>query len=94
MLYGAPARLPGRYRQVNAELPHDRSFAAAGASVGKDEVAGSIPCGAKVEDFVAAVRPCAEAGFGEIALVQIGGAHQEPFLKWAKKELLPALREL
>ncbi|KNB54295.1 TIGR03557 family F420-dependent LLM class oxidoreductase [Streptomyces caatingaensis] len=80
--------------RVNAELPDDRSFAAASASVTKDQVAAGIPCGANVDDFVAAVRPYAEAGFGEIALVQIGGAHQEPFLKWAKNELLPALRSL
>ncbi|MBH1937728.1 TIGR03557 family F420-dependent LLM class oxidoreductase [Streptomyces sp. AV19] len=80
--------------QVNAELPHDGSFAAASRSVSKDEVAGGIPCGDRVEDFVAAVRPYAEAGFDEIALVQIGGGRQEPFLNWARNELLPALREL
>jgi hypothetical protein len=29
-----------------------------------------------------------------VALVQIGGEHQEEFLRWSEKELLPALREL
>jgi hypothetical protein len=34
------------------------------------------------------------AGFTEIALVQVGGDHQRPFLDWAETKLLPALREL
>ncbi|MYT28863.1 hypothetical protein GTY73_08430 [Streptomyces sp. SID8354] len=39
-------------------------------------------------------RPYVDAGFTEVALVQIGGDRQEPFLEWAEAELLPALREL
>ena len=35
-----------------------------------------------------------DAGFTDVALVQIGGAHQEEFIGWAKGELLPALAEL
>lgn len=58
------------------------------------EVADSIPCGDKVEEFVEAVRAYADAGFTEVALLQIGGQHQRPFIDWARKELLPALREL
>ncbi|NEA68560.1 hypothetical protein [Streptomyces sp. SID12488] len=27
-------------------------------------------------------------------LLQIGGEHQEPYLEWAERKLLPALREL
>lgn len=78
--------------RVNAELPHPVSFAAATEQVTPDDVAESIPCGPDVADFVAAVRPYAEAGFDEIALVQIGGDHQDAFVAWAEKELLPALR--
>ncbi|GHF59849.1 LLM class F420-dependent oxidoreductase [Streptomyces mashuensis] len=78
---------------VNSELPHDTAFASATQFVSKDDVAQSIPCGSKVDDFVEAVRPYTEAGFTEVALVQIGGGHQEPYLKWAEEELLPALRE-
>ncbi|MEU6019726.1 hypothetical protein ABZ826_39030 [Streptomyces sp. NPDC047515] len=33
-------------------------------------------------------------GPGQIALVQVGGDHQQPFLDWAEKALLPALRDL
>ncbi|MFE4579637.1 LLM class F420-dependent oxidoreductase, partial [Streptomyces chartreusis] len=35
----------------------------------------------------------AEAGFTEIALVQIGGEAQLPYLDWAESTLLPALRD-
>ncbi|MEU2353225.1 LLM class F420-dependent oxidoreductase [Streptomyces misionensis] len=79
--------------KVNSELPHPDSFAAATQFVTPDDVASSIPCGDDPEDFVAAVRPYAEAGFDEIALVQIGGETQPEFLDWSAKTLLPALRE-
>jgi G6PDH family F420-dependent oxidoreductase len=80
--------------KVNAELPGPTAFAAASRFVRPEDVADSIPCGNDVSRFVDAVREYAEAGFTEIALVQIGGAHQRPFLEWAEKDLLPALREL
>ncbi|NEB74450.1 LLM class F420-dependent oxidoreductase [Streptomyces sp. SID14478] len=78
--------------RVNAELPHPVSFAGATDLVSPEDVAGSVPCGSDVAEFVEAVRPFAEAGFTEVALVQIGGDHQDAFLTWAQKELLPALR--
>ncbi|MGW4910632.1 LLM class F420-dependent oxidoreductase, partial [Streptomyces sp. NPDC004270] len=53
-----------------------------------------IPCGDDVQAVVEAVRPYADAGFTEVALVQIGGEHQEPYLEWAEHKLLPALRDL
>ncbi|WP_172382448.1 LLM class F420-dependent oxidoreductase [Streptomyces sp. MNP-20] len=79
---------------VNAELPGPSGFAGATQYVTPQDVAEQIPCGADVEAFVEAVRPYAEAGFTEIALVQVGGDHQLPFIAWAEKELLPALRDL
>jgi G6PDH family F420-dependent oxidoreductase len=78
--------------KVNSELPHPDSFAAATQFVTPDDVAGSIPCGDDPDAFVEAVRPYAEAGFTEIALVQIGGESQPAFLDWSEKTLLPALR--
>jgi hypothetical protein len=57
-------------------------------------MAQAIPCGDDVDDFVDAVRRYTEAGFTEVAVVQVGGEHQRPFIDWAAKELLPALREL
>ncbi len=80
--------------KVNSELPDTTAFASAGAYVREEDVADSIPCGDDPEVFVEAVRPYVEAGFTEIALVQVGGASQLPFLDWAQKTLLPALREL
>ncbi|MCK1822170.1 LLM class F420-dependent oxidoreductase [Streptomyces sp. XM83C] len=79
--------------KVNAELPHPDSFEQATQFVTPDDVAASVPCGDDPEAFVEAVRPYAEAGFDEVALVQIGGEEQEPFLDWSEKTLLPALRD-
>ena len=58
-----------------------------------DDIAEAIPCGPDVATHVDAIRPYVDAGFTEIALVQIG-EEQEPFIHWAEQELLPALREL
>ncbi|MBP0459312.1 LLM class F420-dependent oxidoreductase [Streptomyces montanisoli] len=79
---------------VNAEIPTTKGFAGATALVTPQDVASAVACGDDVDDFVAAVRPFVEAGFTEVALVQVGGDQQAPFLPWAAKELLPALREL
>ncbi|MEU9044275.1 MULTISPECIES: LLM class F420-dependent oxidoreductase [unclassified Kitasatospora] len=80
--------------KVNAELPGPAAFDAANRFVRPDDVARSIPCGDEVDDFVEAVRAYADAGFTEVALVQIGGEAQRPFLDWAESALLPALRDL
>ncbi|MEU5806505.1 TIGR03557 family F420-dependent LLM class oxidoreductase [Streptomyces sp. NPDC047718] len=79
---------------VNAELRGPAGFARAAEAVRPEDLAKAIPCGTDVEAFTAAVRPYVDAGFDEVALVQIGGAHQQPFLDWARTDLLPALREL
>lgn len=78
--------------KVNAELPGTAGFAAASQFVRPDDVAQSIPCGPDVEAIVDAVRPFVEAGFTDVALVQVGDACQRDFLSFADKELLPALR--
>jgi hypothetical protein len=59
-----------------------------------EQVGEQPPCGPDVEEYVQKIRPFLDAGFDEIALVQIGADHQKPFFEWAEKELLPALREL
>ncbi|MER0449772.1 LLM class F420-dependent oxidoreductase [Streptomyces sp. Edi4] len=79
---------------VNSELPGPSGFAGATSFVTRDDVADAIPCGDDVSAFVEAVRPYVEAGFTEVALVQVGGDHQRPFIEWAERKLLPALREL
>ncbi|MFD9338470.1 LLM class F420-dependent oxidoreductase [Streptomyces sp. NPDC060028] len=80
--------------KVNAELPGPAGFDQAAQHTRPEDVAESIPCGDDVDAVVEAVRPYAEAGFTEVALVQIGGDQQQPFLEWAEAKLLPALRNL
>ncbi|MGV9703158.1 LLM class F420-dependent oxidoreductase [Streptomyces sp. NPDC003483] len=79
---------------VNSELPGPAGFTGATQFVRPEDVADSIPCGDDVEAVVEAVSAYVAAGFTEIALVQIGGDHQEPYLEWAQQRLLPALRDL
>jgi G6PDH family F420-dependent oxidoreductase len=76
---------------VNAELPGPSGFEAASASVREEDVAVQIPCGPDVARHVEAVKAFVDAGFDQVALVQIGGAHQDEFVAWAAAELLPAV---
>jgi G6PDH family F420-dependent oxidoreductase len=78
--------------KVNADLPNPDSFAAATQFVTPEQVAESIACGPDVEEHVRSIEPFLDAGFTEIALVQIGADTQEQFISWAQQELLPALR--
>jgi G6PDH family F420-dependent oxidoreductase len=78
--------------KVNADLPTPAGFAGATQFVRPEDVADSIPCGPDLDAIVDAVRPYWEAGFTDIALVQIGGEAQELFLKEAAQPLLDALR--
>ena len=78
--------------KVNAELPGPAGFAGATQFVRPEDVAESIPCGPDLDAIVEAVREFENAGFTDVALVQIGDERQEEFLDVAEKELLPALR--
>jgi G6PDH family F420-dependent oxidoreductase len=80
--------------KVMADLPNPDSFDAAAQFVTADDVTESIPCGPDVAEHVEKIKPFVDAGFTEIGLVQIGGSHQEKFIGWAERELLPALRQL
>ncbi|MFB7054569.1 LLM class F420-dependent oxidoreductase [Streptomyces vinaceus] len=80
--------------RVNAELPGPAAFAQASQHTRPEDVADAVPCGDDVEAFVEAVRPYVDAGFTEVALIQIGGDRQQPFLDWSESKLLPALRGL
>jgi G6PDH family F420-dependent oxidoreductase len=78
--------------KVNADLPTPAGFAGATQFVRPEDVADSIPCGPDLDAIVEAVRPYWDAGFTDIALLQIGGDNQDPFLKEAAEPLLAALR--
>ena len=77
---------------VNADLPTTAGFAAATQFVRPEDVAGSIPCGPDLDAVVESVSAYWEAGFTDIALVQIGGDTQERFLSEAAAPLLEKLR--
>jgi G6PDH family F420-dependent oxidoreductase len=79
--------------KVNAELPGPSAFDAAAQFVRPEDVAGSIPCGDDVAAVIEAAEEYADAGFTHLALVQIGGDQQEPYLEWTRSTLLPAWRE-
>jgi G6PDH family F420-dependent oxidoreductase len=78
--------------KVNAELPGPDAFEAATQFVTEEDVAGNIPCGPDVDGIVSAVAEFWEAGFTDVALIQIGGDQQDAFFPFAERELLPALR--
>lgn len=78
---------------VNAELPTPAAFAAATRYVAPSDVAGAIACGPDLDAIVDAVGAYREAGFTDVALIQIGGETQEAFLKEAAEPLLAALRD-
>ncbi len=77
---------------VNADLPTTAGFAGATQFVRPEDVAETIPCGPDLDAVVEAVRPYWEAGFTDIALVQVGGETQDEFLREAAEPLLDKLR--
>jgi G6PDH family F420-dependent oxidoreductase len=80
--------------KVNAELPGPTAFDAASKFVRPEDVAAAIPCGPDVARHVEAIRKLVDVGFTHVAIVQIGGDHQEPFVRWFAEELGPALEDL
>ena len=55
-------------------------------------MAQQIPCGPDLDAIVEAVKPLWEAGFTDIALVQVGDEGQSEFLEQAATPLLEKLR--
>jgi G6PDH family F420-dependent oxidoreductase len=79
---------------VNADLPTPAGFEAASRFVRTDDVAESIACGPDLDELAESVRPFLEAGFTDIAIVQIGDEQQERFLAEAAGPLLERVRAL
>jgi G6PDH family F420-dependent oxidoreductase len=77
---------------VNADLPTTAGFEGASRFVRTDDVAEAIACGPDLDELVESVRPFAEAGFTDIALVQVGDESQEMFLAKVAEPLLAKLR--
>jgi G6PDH family F420-dependent oxidoreductase len=80
--------------KVNSDLPNPDSFDGATQFVKPEQVAEQLACGPDVEEHVQKIKPFIDAGFTEVALVQIGADSQQRFTAWAERELLPALRSL
>ena len=79
--------------KVNADLPGTAGFDAASQFVREEDVESALPCGDDVSAVIEAAKEYADAGFTHLALVQIGGDQQEPYLEWTRSTLLPAWRE-
>lgn len=79
--------------QVNADLPTPAGFAGATRFVRPEDVADSIPCGPDLDAIVESVSAYWQAGFTDVALVQVGDEGQDRFLAEAAGPLLEKLRE-
>jgi G6PDH family F420-dependent oxidoreductase len=77
---------------VNADLPTPAGFEGASTFVRPEDVAKQIPCGPDLDVAVQAVQPFWEAGFTDVAIVQVGDEGQTEFLDQAAKPLLDKLR--
>ena len=70
--------------KVNADLPDPESFEAATALVTPEQVGQQLGCGPDIEEHVEKIRPFLNAEFTEVAFVQIGGDHQDTFVRGSK----------
>jgi G6PDH family F420-dependent oxidoreductase len=79
---------------VNADLPTPAGFTAASQFVRPEDVASSIACGPDLDKLAESARPFLDAGFTDLAIVQVGDHHQDRFLAEAAGPLVERLREL
>lgn len=79
---------------VNADLPTPAGFEAASRFVRREDVAESIACGPDLDELAQSVVPYTEAGFTDIAVVQIGDERQDDFLADVAEPLLEKMRAL
>lgn len=79
---------------VNSELPTPASFASATKSATPEMIAEAIACGPDIQALAESVQPYLDAGFTDVAIVQVGDEYQEQFLAEAAGPLLAALRSL
>jgi G6PDH family F420-dependent oxidoreductase len=77
---------------VNADLPTPAGFEGASQFVRPEDVADSIACGPDLDELAASLRPFWEAGYTDVALVQIGDESQQEFLDKVAEPLLEKLR--
>jgi hypothetical protein len=76
--------------KVMSELPNPVNFDAAAATVREEDVLKSVSAGTEAKDFLDNLREFVDAGFDEVAVVQVGDDH-EGFLDLWQKEMRPEL---
>jgi G6PDH family F420-dependent oxidoreductase len=79
--------------KVQAELPNPVSFDAGSRFVRNEDIAELVPCGPSVDGIVEGVGKFVEAGFDEVALLQIGDRQRE-LCDFYASDLAPSLRAL
>jgi G6PDH family F420-dependent oxidoreductase len=79
---------------VNADLPTPAGFEGASQFVRPEDVAGTIPCGPDLDEIAEAVKSYVDAGFTDVAVVQVGDEGQFEFLAQVAEPLLAKLRDL
>ena len=79
---------------VNADLPTPAGFSAVGELVRPEDIAEAIPCGPDLDELAESVRPFLDAGFTDLAIVQVGDEKQDEFLEQAAGPLLEKLQAL
>jgi G6PDH family F420-dependent oxidoreductase len=77
---------------VNADLPTPAGFEGASQFVRPEDVADSIACGPDLDELAESLRPFWEAGYTDVALVQVGDESQQEFLDKVAEPLLDKLR--
>jgi G6PDH family F420-dependent oxidoreductase len=79
---------------VNADLPTPAGFEGASSFVRPEDVASSIACGPDLDELAESARPFVDAGYTDLALVQVGDEGQNEFLQQVAEPLLEKLRAL
>ncbi|MCR2800926.1 TIGR03557 family F420-dependent LLM class oxidoreductase [Microbacterium sp. zg-Y818] len=79
---------------VNADLPTPAGFAAASQFVRPEDVAESIAAGPDLDELAESVQPFLDAGFTDVAIVQVGDEQQDRFVTEVARPLLEKLRTL
>lgn len=79
--------------KIQAELPAPVNFQAFVDVVHEEDVVKNITCGPDVDAIIEAAKKWADAGFDELALVQLGDTQAE-FCQFYQRELGPRLAEL
>jgi G6PDH family F420-dependent oxidoreductase len=79
---------------VNSDLPTPAGFEGASSFVRPDDVASSIACGPDLDELAESARPFLDAGYTDLAVVQVGNEGQDEFLEEVAEPLLQKLRAL